>query len=219
MKTAEAPLTTVLSYPDRGPWGDPGYRGNCSGRVLVDLLAYYQPKRVLDPMEGGGTSRDVCADCGVEYVGNDLRAGGGVDLYSRAFTEWVEPHRPVDLVFWHPPYGPMIRYSEHPRDLSTVPVERFCELLRIGAQRLWLLLPPGGHLCVLVGVWRQKGRIWDFHRELLAWREPTEPVIVKVQHNCDSDRKRYRGGRFIPIVHEHLLIWRKPETGGGGAGD
>ena len=25
------PLTSVVSYPDRGPWGDNRYPGNCSG--------------------------------------------------------------------------------------------------------------------------------------------------------------------------------------------
>lgn len=213
MMTRTARLTTVLSYPDRGPWGDPTYRGNCSGHVVRDLLAYYRPRHVLDPMEGGGTTRDVCAELGIDYAGTDLRNGAGLDLYSRAFTDWLTEIPPIDFIFWHPPYGGMIRYSDHPRDLSTVPVERFCELLQLGAQRLWLTLAPGGHLAILIGIWRHQGRVWDFHRELVAWREPTEPVMIKVQHNCDSDRTDYRRARFIPILHENLLVWRKPAGG------
>lgn len=35
-----------------------------------------------------------------------------------------------------------------------------------------------------------------------------ENVIIKTQHNCVSDR-RTCGGRFIPIVHEYVLLLRK----------
>src|SRR4051812_14448346 len=48
-------LTSVHATPGRGPYGDPRYRGNCSGLLIRDLLRFYRPKRVLDPMEGGGT--------------------------------------------------------------------------------------------------------------------------------------------------------------------
>src|SRR4026209_2095195 len=67
-----APLTSIVSYPDRGPWGDNRYPGNSSGYLLIDPCATYSPRPVLDPMEGGGTSRDVCADMGIDYQGFDL---------------------------------------------------------------------------------------------------------------------------------------------------
>lgn len=210
-------LTTVCSYPDRGPWGDPGYRGNCSGHLIHQLLTYYQPRKVLDPMEGSGTTRQVCAEFNVPYVGNDLRDGEGLDLYSRAFTDWIEPERPIDFCFWHPPYGPMIRYSEHPRDISTVPIETFRKLLVVGAERLYRVLAPGGHLAVLMGIYRKKGQIHRFHLDLIDWKAPTEPELVKVQHNCHSDRTDYSDhARFIPILHEYVLIWRKPAGQEGG---
>ena len=55
------PLTSVVSYPARGPWGNNQYPGNCSGYMLIDLCATYRPRSVLDPMEGGGTSRPQAA--------------------------------------------------------------------------------------------------------------------------------------------------------------
>ena len=70
-----SPLTSIVSYPDRGPWGDNRYPGNSSGYLLIDLCATYAPRAVLDPMEGGGTSRDVCADMGIGYQGFDLHSG------------------------------------------------------------------------------------------------------------------------------------------------
>src|SRR5699024_11805694 len=35
-----------------------------------------------------------------------------------------------------------------------------------------------------------------------------ENVIIKTQHNCMSDQRVY-SGRFIPIVHEYVLLVRK----------
>lgn len=34
-------MASIWSYPDRGPWGDAGYRGNATGYVYRDL--YRQP--------------------------------------------------------------------------------------------------------------------------------------------------------------------------------
>ena len=36
--------STVLSFPDRGPWGDPKYRGNCSGWYQAFLIWKYKVK-------------------------------------------------------------------------------------------------------------------------------------------------------------------------------
>jgi hypothetical protein len=113
-------------------------------------------------------------------------------------------------------YGPMIRYSDHPADLSNLGIYGFQQRLVAGAARLYDLLVPGGHLVVLIGLLRTRGRIHRFHQDLIAWREPTEPELVKVQHACTSDQTDYGAARFIPIVHEYVLIWRKPSANGGG---
>src|SRR5215510_2470007 len=97
------PLTSVVSYPGRGPWGDNHYPGNCSGYLLIDLCATYQPRQVLDPMEGGGTSREVCADMGIAYQGFDLHSG--VDSLHDEIGESpsIGSGHGYDLIFWHPP--------------------------------------------------------------------------------------------------------------------
>jgi hypothetical protein len=43
----------------RGPYGDRQNRGNCSGCLIKDLLRYFEVTRVLDPMTGSGTRKDV----------------------------------------------------------------------------------------------------------------------------------------------------------------
>jgi hypothetical protein len=54
-------LCSVVSYPDRGPWGDSRYRGNCSGHLVKDLILRFNCRSVFDPTEGSGTVRDVVA--------------------------------------------------------------------------------------------------------------------------------------------------------------
>jgi hypothetical protein len=199
-----APLTSIVSYPGRGPWGDNRYPGNCSGYLLIDLCATYQPHLVLDPMEGGGTSREVCADMGIGYQGFDLHSG--VDsLHDEIGAGY-------DLIFWHPPYHDIKVYSDDPRDLSRAgSLAAFGALLRAGYWRFFELLAPGGRLAILIGDMRRRGRYEPLTADVARLdRNHLEGIIVKAQHNVSSNRTHY-GGAFVPILHETLTIFRRPE--------
>jgi hypothetical protein len=195
-------LTSVVSYPDRGPWGDNQYPGNCSGYMLIDLCATYQPRRVLDPMEGGGTSREVCADMGLEYAGFDLHSG------TDSLRDDIGAG--YDLIFWHPPYHDMKIYSADPRDMSrSGSLAMFQAMLRGGYQRFFGLLAPGGRLAILMGDLRRQGRYEPLTVDVARLdRASLEGIIVKVQHNVSSNRTRY-SGKFVPILHETLTVFRK----------
>ena len=69
-------LKSLVSYKNRGSFGDSYFAGNASGFLLVELIHFFKPEVVFDPMEGGGTSRDVCKAINVKYFGNDLLSGG-----------------------------------------------------------------------------------------------------------------------------------------------
>ena len=68
-------------------------------------------------------------------------------------------------------------------------------------------LEKGGRIAVLVGDIKKKGKLLSMLFELT---KPgiLENVIIKAQHNCVFDRTAY-SGKFIPIVHEYLLLLRK----------
>src|SRR5262249_59222891 len=68
-------LTSLYHLDDTGPYGDRSYPGNCSGALIRDLLLFYRPKVVLDPMTGSGTCLDVCDSLGVPCHSDDLRTG------------------------------------------------------------------------------------------------------------------------------------------------
>ena len=200
-----SPLTSIVSYPNRGPWGDNRYPGNSSGYLLIDLCATYTPRSVLDPMEGGGTSRDVCADMGIAYQGFDLHSG--VDSLHDEIGDGY------DLIFWHPPYHDMKIYSDDPRDLSRAgSLAAFGALLRAGYWRFFERLAPSGRLAILIGDLRRHGRYEPLTADVARLdRNHLAGIIVKAQHNVSSNRTQY-GGAFVPILHETLTIFQRPET-------
>ena len=57
-------LTSLYHFHRAGDYGDRGYPGNCGGNLIKDLLRYFQPCSVFDPMTGSGTCRDVCKELG-----------------------------------------------------------------------------------------------------------------------------------------------------------
>ena len=104
-------LTTIASYFTRGKYGKNSYRGNFSGLLVKDLVEHYNPKFVIDPMVGGGTSKEVFTEMGVNHLCLDLNPKwGGFDALK------MELPCSSDLIVWHPPYmafegSAMPRYS------------------------------------------------------------------------------------------------------------
>lgn len=199
------PLTSLLCYPDRGPWGQGSYFGNCTGYLIVDLLDYYQPQTVFDPMEGSGTTGEVCFDFKVDYVGCDLWAG--FDLLSSPL-----PAQTFELIFWHPPYWPGHRYSSHPNDFSTAKTyAEYLERLREGLRRLQGLLSPSGHLVLVIGDGRRNGVFYPIHADILRWNLlPLDTMLIKEgDHHRRARHYRYGPTAFIPTLHEYVLVFKR----------
>jgi hypothetical protein len=205
-------MTSVVSYPNRcSLWGDSRYRGNCDGRLFKNLVLRYKAKRVADPMLGSGTTRDVVVGlnrykrAGITFWGSDLREE--FDL-----TKQVLPGR-FDLVWLHPPYWNIVRYSDAASDISTcASYQEFRELLMLCLKRCYDALVPGGRLAVLIGDVRRKGEYTAIIKDILNFPYgEIRSIIIKVQHNCTSDRKRYSRLEDVPIRHEYCVVFKKVE--------
>jgi len=208
-------LSSVVSYPQRGPWGDSSYRGNCSGHLVKDLILRFNCKSVFDPAEGGRTVKDVVEGInrylkkGIHYDGRDLR--NGWDILTGDF-----PEERFDMVWYHPPYWDIVRYSDDQRDLCNChTLEDFESRLSASIDRLYQVIRPGGVLAVLIGDKRKQGSYYPLLRSLLIHREAGElkGIIIKMQHNCRSDRKAYHSQNpfLIPIRHEYCLIFQRKQ--------
>jgi hypothetical protein len=164
-------------------------------------------------MEGSGTSRDVVAGlnkykrAGISYWGGDLRSG--FDL-----TKQDLPGR-FDFVWIHPPYWNIVHYRSGQNDLSSCEsYARFRELLMVCLRRCYEALAVGGRLGVLIGDVRGRGRYTPIVKDVLNFPYgEIRSVIIKVQHNCSSDRKRYGKMEDVPIRHEYCVVFKKTEAG------
>jgi hypothetical protein len=202
-------LTSLHVTPGRGNYGDANYRGNCSGLLIRDLLRYYQPRTVLDPMTGGGTCRDVCNELGIRCRSFDLRTG--LDASDREAYPALEM---FDFVWLHPPYWKMIRYSDDPKCLSNSPsLEVFFDRLQSVLRNCLNCLAPGGRLAILMGDFRHKGcylglpfRTFNCAVELGLWLDA--PEIIRPQHGATSSGKEYDFA-FIPRLHDVCLVFKR----------
>ncbi len=58
-------LTTVVSYPERGEGGSNRYRGNCSPKLIEDLIAHFGIQDICDYMCGSNTTGDAARTMGI----------------------------------------------------------------------------------------------------------------------------------------------------------
>jgi hypothetical protein len=211
--TEDEDMTSVVSYPVRcNQWGRSSYRGNCDGRLIRNLILRFRATKVCDPMEGSGTSRDVVEGLnkykkkGISYWGGDLRKG--FDL-----TKQQLPGK-FDFCWIHPPYWNIIRYSDNPNDLSNYEdYEQFRKFLMICLQRCYEALETGGRLAVLIGDVRRRGKYTALVKDVLDFPHgELRSIIIKVQHNCTSDRRRYGKLEDPLIKHEYCIVFKKTAT-------
>ena len=163
---------SILSYPQRGPWGQSSWRGNCSGHIYKHLFELLSPRRFCDPMVGSGTSTEVAQEMGIEAVGLDLHSGFNI------LRDAVKDHLPqhwrgeCDLNFSHPPYHTMITYSgqvygkAHPDDLSRCgSLDEFYEKLALALLNQRDSVRVGGIYGTLLGDLRKGG---EYHALALS---------------------------------------------------
>ncbi|AJY53192.1 hypothetical protein [Halomonas sp. KO116] len=208
---------SICSYPDRGHYGNSRYRGNCSGHIIKDFVETYRTRQdglLVDPSVGGGTSKDVATEMGVRFFGTDLHQGFNLlrdDLLTAAGEE-------ANLCFWHPPYWSMINYSgnqwgePNKWDMSRMELEEFIEALQLSLLNIHDACEEGGHYGILMGNLRKAGSYYNLS-SLVERVSPGRLVdeIIKTQHNCVSDQRKYNG-RLVRIAHEKLLVFKRKKA-------
>jgi len=204
-------LTSIHAIPGRGAYGDAAYRGNCSGLLIRDLLLYQRPRRVLDPMSGGGTCRDVCRELNIECVSLDIRSGQDAAHPSAFWNDGT-----FDFIWLHPPYWKMVRWSDDPRCLANAPtLKDFLRGLRSIVRNCVRVLRPGGVLAILMGDLRERGeyQALPFRTLNLAYAEGlvlAAPEIIRFSHGTTSSKQQAYNFSFIPRLHDVCLLLKQP---------
>ena len=203
-------LTSLYHFHRAGEYGDRRWPGNCGGNLIKDLLRYFQPGLVFDPMSGSGTAHDVCDELGIPCVSWDIHQG------SDACDPRDFPSQPTfDFIWVHPPYWRQKLYANDPRDLSRCLtledfLRRYGQFIRNAARAL----KPGGKLALLMGDYsdREAGFVpLVFHTKRLAFAAGLTQHctdIIRFSHGASSGKKTYRSS-FIPGLHDVCMIFER----------
>lgn len=204
-------MQSVISYKERGDYGNSKYRGNCSGYVIKDLIEHFypasKPKKFVEIFSGSGTGKDVAKELNIN---NSLH----LDLNNGWDALIDEIPSGSDFIFSHPPYWDIIKYEQQrksysPNDLSNkMSYEVFIKKLDTVNEKIYHSLINGGRHITLLGDIRKNGKYYSIIKDM-KWFGDLESHIIKIQHNCVSDNKQYSNNAFIAIKHEHILVFRK----------
>ena len=218
---------TVLSFPNRGPWGDSRYRGNCSGWIPAYFINKYNAASVAEVFAGSGTTYDVCMDMGVSYTGLDLNPNPtrlgiiSMDILDDSI-ELPDGFYNADMVFLHPPYPSIndVRYANSmwkdtdgtraSRDIQEMPWEEGMRCVNHAVLRAYNAMPTGAYEVCLVGEIRSKGQYRSMMQNL-AIPGILHQTFIKLQHNTVSGSRTYSGRSDYALTgHEMIAVIKKP---------
>jgi SAM-dependent methyltransferase len=203
-------LTSLYHFHRAGEYGDRSYPGNCGGNLIKDLMLYFKPGLVLDPMSGSGTCADVCTELGIPCMSFDIHQG-----FDACDARDFPSAEAFDFIWSHPAYWRQKLYADDPRDLSRSPtLEHF--LTRYGQfiRNCSRALKPGGKLAILMGDYsdREAGFVpLTFHTKRFAFANGLSQHgtdIIRFSHGASSSKKVYHSS-FIPGLHDVCMIFEK----------
>jgi hypothetical protein len=203
-------LTSLYHFHRAGEYGDRKWPGNCGGKLVKDLLTYFKPGLVFDPMSGSGTAEDVCKELGIPCMAWDIHQG-----FDACDPKDFPQAEMFDFIWAHPPYWRLKLYADDPRDLSRAPtLEHFLRRYGQFIRNCRTALKRGGKLAILMGDYadREAGYMpLVYHTKRLAFEVGlTQPCtdIIRFSHGAGSGRKVYRSS-FIPILHDVCAVFEK----------
>jgi DNA modification methylase len=203
--------------------------------VLCELsYRWFSPKGglVLDPFAGGSVRGIVAAKLGREYIGYDLRQEQ-VDankIQADAICQDVTPawvcadsltidklDIEADMLFTCPPYADLEVYSDDPKDLSTMPYDKFIEAYSEIIKKSCQKLKADRFAVVVVGeVRNKKGGYYNFVGDTVtAFKDAgltyyNEMILVTAVGSLPIRvGRQFEAGRKIGKTHQNVLVFVK----------
>jgi len=190
---------------------------------------------VLDPFAGGSVRGIVASEMGYRYWGCDLwqeqidaNLEQAAEIYPETPPAWScgdaldeVPKAPLaDLVFSCPPYGDLERYSDDPRDLSTMEYHTFIANLKQIVFRCSRRLKENRFACFVVGEFRDsKGHYRNFVGDTVqAFQEAgfgyyNEAILVTAVGSLPIRiTKQFEAGRKLGKTHQNMLVFVKGDA-------
>ena len=234
-------VTNVTGAPDLPEWANNGVERMVPGTSIFDpvlaelLVRWFSPPagHVIDPFAGGSVRGIVTAALGRRYWGCDLRAEqvdanraqlDGMEL--PVTPTWVVgdavdmvPTAPMcDLVLTCPPYGDLERYSDDPRDLSTMDWPAFVAAYRHIIALTVARMRPDSFATFVVGDFRDtrsgyyRGFVAETIRAFVDAGAPlyNEGILINAAGTAGLRATRqFGGGRKLVKTHQNVLVFVK----------
>jgi hypothetical protein len=154
-----------------GKAGDSKFAGNILPEICYQMIQRYTKKGevVLDPTVGSGTTIDVAKSLERIPLGYDLNPVRDDIKQGNLMTD---DYPSCQLIIFHPPYYNVIKYSDHPDDLSNC-VDIFQYLVRLKNIIFSLShsLDVGRYFILVLGRIYYKGQVWDLGSRTATWMQ------------------------------------------------
>ena len=187
---------------------------------------------VLDPFAGGSVRGIVAARLGREYIGYELRAeqveanrAQGEAICSEIMPVWVCADSmtidgldaAADMVFTCPPYADLEVYSDDPKDISTMPYDRFIEAYSAIIEKTCGKLKSDRFAVVVVGeVRNKKGGYYNFVGDTIqAFKNAgmtyyNEMILITAAGSLPIRvGGQFNASRKIGKTHQNVLVFVK----------
>ena len=188
--------------------------------------------QVVDPFAGGSVRGIVAGALGRHYWGCDLRPeqiaaneAQADEIAPRVRPVWVcgdsmetlADAPAADFVFSCPPYGDLEKYSDDPRDLSTMDWHAFVAAYKRIILRAVGRMKPDTFACFVVGDFRDgRGFYRNFVSETIDGFEQAgarlyNEAILATMIGSASMRvtKQFESGRKLAKTHQNVLVFCK----------
>lgn len=189
--------------------------------------------QVVDPFAGGSVRGIVAGLLGYKYWGCDLsekQIAANMEqkesIAPETSVEWVvgdsldeiSSAPEANLVFSCPPYGDLERYSDHPRDLSTMEYHTFIAAYKRIILKCYSKMKPNAFACFVVGDFRDKktGHYRGFVADTInAFRDVGLPLyndavlITNVGACRFTTDKSFTTSRKLGKTHQNVLVFVK----------
>lgn len=248
-------FTTLWDSPERDPygWSLTTIKGNSPIEIPRQCILRFskEGETVLDPFVGSGSTLIACArlkrvGVGIEINPNIiklLKKNLSQHILEPELNGWLKKQKyiqgdsrhikelgiekdSIDLIFAHPPYWDLIKYSEEygdtEGDLSKeLTLEGFLKSLKQIFKECFDVLKKGRFLCVLIGEDFKNGGITiplDYYTIKIALEVGFEfyAKVIKITREATSRRNsmnmmKFRSLRsnFFICMHDYVIIFRK----------
>ena len=204
--------------------------------VLSELMYHWfcpPGGMILDPFAGGSVRGIVAAKLGLRYHGIELRPeqiqanenqkkliipDGSVKWVCGDCRDHLKDSPKVDLVFTCPPYGSLEKYSDNPKDLSTMDYPNFVISLSNILKACYERLKDNRFACLVVGDFRDKktGAYNGFVADTIICAQEAgfglynEMILITATGSLPLRvLKQFEGSRKLGKTHQNVLVFLK----------